>query len=62
MKKSRRTLRKILVVALAAVMIGGTGLTTTVGSFVGTTITADAASAEIVTYGDFTYYLYSTIQ
>lgn len=59
MTKSSKLLRKVLAVSLAAAVIGGTGLMTNVGSFLDTTITANAADTAIVTYGDFTYYLYS---
>jgi len=59
MKQSSKTLRKMLAVALAVATIGSAGMTTTLGSFVGFDTSVSAANTVIVTYGDFTYYLYS---
>ncbi len=59
MKKSSKTLRKMLAVALAVATIGSAGIMTEVGTFVGTNLTAEAASYEVYTYNNITYALYS---
>ena len=59
MKQSSKTLRKMLAIALAVATIGSAGIMTEVGSFVGTNITAEAASYELHTYNNITYALYS---
>ena len=59
MKQSSKTLRKMLVVALAVATIGSAGIMTEVGTFVGTNLTAEAASYELHTYNNITYALYS---
>ena len=59
MKQSSKTLRKMLAVALAVATVGSAGIMTEVGTFVGTNLTAEAASYEIYTYNNITYALYS---
>jgi len=59
MKQSSKTLRKMLVVALAVATIGSAGILTEVGTVVGTEITANAANYELHTYNNITYALYS---
>ena len=59
MKKSSETLRRMLAIALCVATIGSAGMTTAVGSFVGLNTSVSASNTVIVTYGDFTYYLYS---
>lgn len=59
MKKSSETLRRMLAIALCVTTLGSAGIMTEAGSFVGTNITAEAASYEIYTYNNITYALYS---